>query len=54
MTFQAFSLTVDNSPIFKSKPRYLAHTGTAFSYPVTTDYGYPFPTITTTSPLPAV
>ena len=53
VTFQAFSLTVDNSPIFKSKPRYLAHTGTAFSYPVTTDYGYPFPTITTTSPLPA-
>ena len=50
---QSLAITVDNTPVFKSKSRDTVHTGTAFSYPVTTAYGYPTPTITTTSTLPA-
>jgi hypothetical protein len=50
---QHFTLTVDASPVFKSKGAELIHTGTAFSYPITTVYGYPVPTITTASTLPA-
>jgi len=50
---QTFSLAIDNVPVFKSKPRFLAHSGTAFAYSVTTLYGYPLPTLTTASTLPA-
>lgn len=49
---QTFELTVDNAPVFKTKATYTAHTGETFSYPITTLYGYPVPTITTSSPLP--
>ncbi len=49
---QIFMITVDNAPVFKSKAKDLVHTGTAFSYPVTTVSGYPVPTITTASTLP--
>jgi hypothetical protein len=49
---QDFTLTVDASPIFKSKDADLVHTGTAFSYSVETEYGYPAPSITTSSTLP--
>jgi len=49
---QSLTLTVDNAPSFKSKPEVTAHTGTDFSYPITTLYGYPVPTITTASVLP--
>ena len=49
---QTFTITVDNVPVFKSKAGDLVHTGTAFSYPVTTVSGYPVPTITTASTLP--
>lgn len=44
-------MTVDNAPVFKSKAEDLVHTGTSFSYPITTLYGYPVPSITS-SPLP--
>ena len=50
---QAMTFTVDNYPVFKSKPKYLARTGTAFNYLVKTQYGYPVPTLTTPSSLPA-
>ena len=50
---QSFVLTVDNEPVFRSKSRDTAHTGTAISYSVITLHGYPVPTITTTSTLPA-
>jgi hypothetical protein len=49
---QTFTLTVDNAPVFKSKAKDTVRTGTMFAYPVTTEYGYPVPTITTTSTLP--
>jgi hypothetical protein len=49
---QTFTVTVDNSPVFKTKDADLVHTGTAFTYPVTTSGGYPTPTITTASTLP--
>jgi IPT/TIG domain/Putative Ig domain len=49
---QTLLITVDNTPVFESKVKDLVHTGTAFSYPVTTVLGYPVPTITTTSTLP--
>jgi len=48
---QNFAVTVDNVPVFKSKGLYTTHTGTTFTYPVTTLYGYTVPTITST-PLP--
>jgi hypothetical protein len=50
---QHFTLTVDSAPIFKSVAHDLVHTGTAFSYAVTTVYGFPVPTITTASTLPS-
>jgi hypothetical protein len=49
---QILMIAVDNAPVFKSKAGDLVHTGTAFSYPVTTVLGYPVPTITTASTLP--
>ena len=49
---QTLLITVDNTPVFKSKPRDTVRTGVPFSYPVTTRYGYPVPTITTASTLP--
>ena len=50
---QHLRLIVDASPVFKSKATDLTHTGIAFNYPITTVYGYPVPTITTSSTLPA-
>ena len=38
--------------VFKSKTLYTAHDGVSFTYPITTQYAYPTPTITTTSTLP--
>lgn len=49
---QHLVIAVDNSGAFSSKAKDLVHTGTAFSYLVTTRYGYPTPAITTTSALP--
>jgi len=49
---ETIAFTVDSSPVFKSKGATLVHTTVAFSYPVTTVYGFPTPTITTTSTLP--
>jgi hypothetical protein len=50
---QTITIAVDHAPVFTSKTADLVHTGTAFSYPVTTELAYPAPTITTTSTLPA-
>jgi len=49
---QQLTFTVDNAGVFISKGKDLVHTGTAFSYPVTTRFDYPAPAITTTSTLP--
>jgi hypothetical protein len=49
---QVFDFTLDQAPKFKSRAKYLAMAGVTFAYPVTTRYGYPAPTITT-SDLPA-
>ena len=49
---QSVVITVDNAPVFKSKTLYTAHDGVSFTYPITTQYAYPTPTITTTSTLP--
>jgi hypothetical protein len=49
---QALVFTVDDSPSFTVKATYLAKTGTAMTYPITTKYGYPVPTIRTASELP--
>jgi len=49
---QILMITVDKAPIFNSKAKDLVHTGTPFSYAVTTAFGYPVPTITTGSTLP--
>ena len=46
---QQFTATVDNAPVFKSKAKDLVHTGTLFSYPITTAYGYPIPTLTSSA-----
>ena len=50
---QSVVITVDNAPVFKSRALYTAHDGVSFTYPITTQYAYPAPTITTTSTLPA-
>jgi hypothetical protein len=50
---QVLVFTLDQAPMFKSNAKYLATTGVAFAYPVTTAYGYPVPTIATSSALPA-
>ncbi|MGP8060627.1 MAG: beta strand repeat-containing protein, partial [Acidimicrobiales bacterium] len=52
-TTQDFTLTVDEAAAFTNRTTDLVHTGTAFSYPVTTEHGYPAPAITTPSALPA-
>jgi hypothetical protein len=52
VTTQDFTMTVDSSPAFTSKDADLVDTGTAFSFAVTTLYGYPTPSITTSSTLP--
>ena len=49
---QSLVITVNNAPVFKSKAKDTVTTGTDFTYPITTDYGYPIPTITTSSELP--
>ena len=49
---QVFVFTLDQAPTFKSNTKYLAMAGVAFAFPVTTAYGYPVPTITTSSALP--
>ena len=49
---QVFVFTLDQAPMFKSNPKYVATTGVTFAYPVITAYGYPVPTITTSSALP--
>jgi hypothetical protein len=47
-------ITVDSPPFFTSKAPPLAHTGTAIApFTVTTLYGYPVPTITHATALPA-
>lgn len=51
-TTEHLSITVDDSGVFSSKPKDLAHTGASFSYPITTRYAYPAPTISTSSTLP--
>jgi len=50
---QTYLVTVDNAPRFYSKATYRAHTGTSFTFAITTRYGYPPPTISTSSSLPA-
>jgi hypothetical protein len=49
---QSFVITMDDTPAFKSRATDTVDTGVAFSYPVVTAYGYPVPTLTTTSTLP--
>ena len=51
-TNQVFVFTLDQAPEFKSNTKYVATTGAAFASPVITVYGYPVPTITTSSALP--
>ena len=51
-TNQVFVFTLNQAPMFKSSAKYLATAGVTFAYPVTTAYGYPVPTITS-STLPA-
>jgi uncharacterized repeat protein (TIGR01451 family) len=46
---QVIVFTLDQAPIFKSNPKYLATTGVTFAYPITTAYGYPVPTITSSA-----
>ena len=46
---QQMMITVDNAPVFKSKSKDTVHTGTLFSYPITTAYGYPIPTLTSSA-----
>ena len=52
---QTLVVTVDNSPVFKSKDAatITAGNGPITEIPVTTEYGYPTPSITTTSDLPS-
>jgi len=50
---QAFTLTIDHPPVFKSAAKDTVRTGVAFTFPITTKYGYPVPTITTASTRPA-
>jgi photosystem II stability/assembly factor-like uncharacterized protein len=52
VTMQTLVVTVEHAPLFKSRTKDTVHTGTAFAYPITTAYGYPIPTITTSSTLP--
>ena len=49
---QVLDFTLDQAPRFKSNPKYVATAGVTFAYPVTTAYGYPVPTIATSSALP--
>ena len=44
---------VDTSPVFTSKAAVVATAGDALDYPITTEYGYPYTTIDTDSPLPS-
>jgi len=46
---QSLTVAVENGPIFRSKPKYTASTGVPFTYPITTLYGYPAPTITSST-----
>ena len=49
---QSLVITVNDAPVFTSKAKHTVHTGVSFSYPITTRYGYPTPTITASSGLP--
>ena len=49
---QVLVFTLDQAPRFKSNTKYLATAGVTFAHPVTTAYGYPVPTIATSSALP--
>jgi hypothetical protein len=49
---QILVFTLNQAPRFKSNTKYLATAGVTFAYPVTTAFGYPVPTITTSSALP--
>jgi len=50
---QHLTVTVDNVAVFRSKAKDTVHTGVAFSFSVTTRYGYPPPAIATMSTLPS-
>ena len=49
---ESLLITVANAPVLTSKLETTVHTGVAFTYPITTKYGYPVPTISTSSALP--
>ena len=49
---QKFAVTVDNAPVFKSKAAITVHTGSPFTYAVTTANGWPVPSVSTASLLP--
>ena len=50
---QVLHLTVDNRGAFIAMPAHTVTAGRAFTYPIVTRYGYPTPSITTASTLPA-
>ena len=50
---QTFTVSVDNTPRFRSKGKATVVTGQPFTYPVTTEYGYPYRRATATPSLPA-
>ena len=50
---QTLAVSVDNTPAFTTKAIYLADAGTAFTYHIATRYGYPIPSIATSSTLPS-
>jgi YVTN family beta-propeller protein len=49
---QKLAITVDNTALFRSKTVLTFHTGSAFTFAVTTTSGWPIPSITTGSLLP--
>ena len=46
---QVVVFTFNQAPMFKSSAKYLATAGSTFAYTVTTRYGYPVPTITSSA-----
>ena len=48
-TSQVFAFTLNQAPTFESNTKYSATAGVTFAYPVTTRYGYPVPTITSSA-----
>ena len=49
---QNLAISLDTSPLIKSRAKFVAATGTGFSLPITAT-GYPVPVLSTVSPLPA-